>query len=148
MLEIGQIAPNFELLDQNLQTTTLSQFLGKVVVLYFYPKDDTPGCTIEACAIRDTYKDFEKAGIMVLGVSYDDPKSHTEFAKKFNLPFTLLSDPSQETIKAYDAYAFPYNKRITYIIGSEGKIVKIYPNVEPAGHAKEILDDAKNLSLI
>ena len=145
MLETGTKAPDFELLDENSKPTTLAQFASSFVVLYFYPKDDTAGCTAEACAIRDSYGEFAKAGIVVLGVSKDTPESHRAFKDKYGLPFTLLSDPEEKIIEAYGAKGFPLSKRITYIINPEGVIVKTYPNVDPAGHAAQILADIKIL---
>jgi thioredoxin-dependent peroxiredoxin len=145
MLETKTIAPNFELLNQDLKKTTLAEFLGSFVVVYFYPKDDTPGCTVEACAIRDSYSEFAKAGVVVLGISQDSPQSHMQFIKKYQLPFILLSDPNEEVIKQYGAYAMPFNKRITYIISPKGEIAKAYEEVQPASHAKQILEDIINL---
>ncbi len=148
MLEKGQSAPQFSLVDQNGQIQSLSDYKGKKVVLYFYPKDGTPGCTTEACTIRDVYNDFENKGVKVFGVSADDAASHKAFAEKFNLPFTLLSDPTFETIKAYGAYIEEnttrpgiHSSRITYIIDEEGNILKAYPEVDPATHAHTILAD-------
>jgi len=123
----------------------LAQFAGKTVVVYFYPQDDTPGCTKEACGIRDAYGDFNRAGLVVLGISKDSPESHQKFREKYHLPFTLLSDPEQGVVKAYGAYGMPFNKRITYIINSQGMIAKVYPDVDPSNHAAQILADLKTL---
>lgn len=148
MLEKGQSAPQFSLTDQNGTMHKLSDYKGQKVVLYFYPKDDTPGCTTEACTIAEVYGDFEKKNVKVLGVSADDSASHAAFALKYNLPFTLLSDPTFETIKAYGAYKEEdttglgiHSNRITYIIDEEGNIEKAYPEVDPATHAHAILAD-------
>ncbi len=141
MLKQGTKIIDFTLKDQDDVEQKLSDFKGKVL-LYFYPKDDTPGCTKEACMITEAYDDFKKAGITVLGVSADSPESHTKFREKYNLPFTLLSDPDQKVIKEYGAFAFPFNKRISYLI-SNGVIVKVYPKVDPASHAMQILEDIK-----
>lgn len=148
MLEKGQSAPQFSLIDQNSKTHNLSDYKGKKVVLYFYPMDDTPGCTIEACTIKEVYNDFEEKGVKVFGVSADDTASHKAFAEKFDLPFTLLSDPTFETIKAYGAYVEEdttglgiHSSRITYIIDEEGNIFKAYADVDPATHAHTILAD-------
>ena len=103
MLSINDIAPDFNLQDQNNEAHTLSQHKGSYVLVYFYPKDDTPGCTKEACMIRDVYDDFEKKGIVVIGISADSPKSHKKFAEKYELPFTLLSDEDKSIIDAYGA---------------------------------------------
>ena len=153
MLAIDSKAPEFSLLDQDGETRTLSEFAGKWAVIYFYPKDDTPGCTKEACAIADVYNDFTKLGVTVLGVSKDSPKSHKKFAEKYNLPFILLSDESTEMIQAYGAWAeksmygkkYLGTERITYLVNPEGKIAKVYPKVDPASHALSILSDLKTL---
>ncbi len=105
------------------------------MVLYFYPKDDTLGCTKEACAIRDSYQNFAKAGIVALGISADSTESHQKFREKYGLPFTLLSDPQKNVIKTYGADGLMDTERINYIINPQGLVVKTYPNVEPAGHA-------------
>lgn len=148
MLEKGQAAPQFSLTDQDGQIHNLADYRGKKVVLYFYPKDDTPGCTKEACTIAEVYSDFETKGATVFGVSADDQASHKAFASKYGLPFTLLSDPTHETIKAYGAYKEEdttgvgiHTNRITYIIDEEGNILKTYPEVDPATHAHTILAD-------
>jgi thioredoxin-dependent peroxiredoxin len=153
MLKIGRVAPLFSLLDQDEQTHTLKTERGKWVLLYFYPKDDTPGCTTEACTIADIYKDFKRMGVTVFGMSKDKPKSHKKFAEKYQLPFTLLSDPTMETMAKYGAAVEKkmYGKtvrgtnRISYLINPEGKIAKAYPEVDPANHALELLADIKQL---
>jgi peroxiredoxin Q/BCP len=144
-LQSGTPAPEFSLQDHTGAMRTLSEFKGSYVVLYFYPKDDTPGCTKEACMIRDVYNDFETNGIIVLGVSKDSPESHVKFKEKYQLPFILLSDMNKSVIDAYGADGILFNKRITYVIDPNGIIAKIYPNVDPAGHAIELLNDIKNL---
>lgn len=141
MLEIKTIAPDFKLLDQDGQMQSLFSHKGGFVLVYFYPKDDTPGCTKEACTIRDAYKDFESNGVKIFGISADSVESHKKFAEKYELPFTLLSDPTKEVITAYGANGFPFNKRISYLIGPDGMIVKVYPQVDPAHHGVEILKD-------
>ncbi len=145
-LQPGTLAPDFSLQDHTGTVRTLSEFKGSYVVLYFYPKDDTPGCTKEACMIRDSYNDFETNGIVVLGVSKDSPASHVKFREKYELPFILLSDMDKSVINAYGADGLLFNKRVTYIIDPNGIIAKIYPNVDPASHAMELLQDIKNLS--
>ncbi len=153
MLNINAAAPQFSLLDQDSHTRTLSEFAGQWIVIYFYPKDDTPGCTKEACAIADVYNDFAKLGVTVLGVSKDSPTSHKKFAEKYSLPFTLLSDESTEMIQAYGAWVEKsmYGKkymgidRITYLVNPDGQIANVYPKVDPATHALEILSDLKAL---
>lgn len=153
MLKIGRKAPTFSLLDQDSTTHTLKQYAGSWVLLYFYPKDDTPGCTKEACMIADVYKDFKRMKVTVLGVSKDTPRSHKKFAEKYNLPFTLLSDPTMEMMDTYGAFVEKqmYGKkvrgtnRISYLINPVGKIAKAYPEVDPANHALELLKDIKTL---
>jgi peroxiredoxin Q/BCP len=153
MLKIGRKAPAFSLLNQDAETETLKNVLGKWIVLYFYPKDDTPGCTKEACAIADVYKDFKRQGVVVFGVSKDTPKSHKKCAEKYSLPFTLLSDPTMEMMTKYGAFAEKKmsgkvvrgTNRITYIINPEGKIVQAYAEVDPASHALLLLSDLKRL---
>ena len=144
-LQQGAVAPEFTLQDHTGTMRSLSEFKGSYVVLYFYPKDDTPGCTKEACMIRDVYNDFETEGIVVLGVSKDSPESHVKFKEKYQLPFILLSDMDKSVIDTYGADGILFNKRITYVIDPNGIIAKIYPNVDPAGHAMELLNDIKNL---
>jgi thioredoxin-dependent peroxiredoxin len=154
MLKKGQKAPKFRLKDQNDEEHTLSDYLGKWVLLYFYPKDDTPGCTKEACGIRDNFAEYKKAGITVLGVSKDSVKSHKKFEKKYELPFTLLSDENKDVLKKYGVWQkkkmmgkeYMGTVRISFLINPEGKITKIYPKVKPEIHAKEVLADTKNLS--
>lgn len=134
-LKVGQKAPEFLLPDQDGKIHKLSDFLGKWVLLYFYPKDDTPGCTIEACSIRDSFVHFKKMKTIVLGVSADSVKSHKKFEERYKLPFPLLSDESKKTIKAYGVGI----KRMSFLINPEGKISKIYEDVKPAAHAGEVL---------
>ncbi|MBI3888290.1 peroxiredoxin [Candidatus Nomurabacteria bacterium] len=141
MLDIKTPAPDFKLPDQNGKEYSLSGERGHYVLVYFYPKDDTPGCTKEACVIRDMYKDFETNGVKVFGISADSVESHKEFAEKYRLPFTLLSDPKKEVIKMYGADGTLFNKRISYLIGPDGMIEKAYDKVDPAHHGEEILKD-------
>ena len=142
-LTIGQKAPNFTLPDENNRSRSLSDYAGKKIVLYFYPKDYTPGCTKEACALRDAYKDYQERNIIILGVSYDSPQSHKKFKAKHKLPFTLLSDTSKSAAKKYGAYSgmFAYfaPARKTFLIDENGIIIKIFNNVDVATHAQEIL---------
>lgn len=153
MLELHTKAPEFSLFDQNEQTHTLSQYLGQWLVVYFYPKDDTPGCTKEACTIAEVYSEFASLGVTVLGVSKDSIQSHKKFAEKYKLPFRLLSDPSGSMIEAYGAWKEKsmFGKtamgtlRITYLINPAGLVEKVYPDVDPASHALEILKDIKLL---
>lgn len=149
MLDIHTKAPEFSLPDQNGEIHSLSQYKGKWIVLYFYPRDDTPGCTKEACSFRDNIKDLTSKGVVVLGVSKDNVKSHKKFADKFTLNFPLLSDESKEMIQAFQVWGekkfmgriFDGIKRVTYLIDPEGKIAKVYPKVDPAIHTEEILKD-------
>lgn len=147
MIQEGERAPDFALKDADGKMWTLADFRGKTVVLYFYPKDNTPGCTTEACSFRDRYEEFKKRGVEVVGVSADSEKSHKSFAEKQNLPFLLLSDPEKKTIEAYGALGerklygriFLGILRSTFIIDGEGIVQKVFPKVTPAGHAEEIL---------
>ena len=141
MLTINTQAPDFKLLDQDGKEHSLSYHKGSFILIYFYPKDDTPGCTKEACVIRDAYKDFESNGVKVFGISADTVEKHKAFALKYELPFTLLSDPKKEVIKSYGAAGALFTKRVSYLINPEGIIVKTYPKVDPAHHGVEILKD-------
>lgn len=149
MLSVGDTAPEFELPNQDGDSVTLSDFRGDSVVVYFYPRADTPGCTTEACGFRDSWDEFEERGIQVLGIS-DDPVSDLEaFAEKFDLPFTLLSDESGDVSSAYDSYGeknmfgntFDGVFRNTYVVGPDGDITHVYEGVSPEGHADAILSD-------
>jgi len=147
LLEKGDAAPAFRTVDQDGETAALSDFRGRKLVLYFYPKDDTPGCTKEACSFRDDYAKFRKRKIEVLGVSTDDEKSHKKFAKKFDLPFRLLADPDKKIVQAYGVWGeksmygrkYMGTHRVTYVIDEKGKIEGVWPKVKPDGHADEIL---------
>ncbi len=143
MLKVGERAPEFEAPDQNGKTHKLSDYAGKWVLLYFYPKDDTPGCTTEACTIRDSFADFGKSDLTVLGVSGDSVESHGKFSTKYGLPFTILADPEKKLIKAYGADGL--FRRISYLIAPDGTIAKDYPKVKPAEHAAEVLEDLISL---
>lgn len=146
MLKAGIEAPEFSLQDQDGKLRSLAEFRGNWVLLYFYPKDETPGCTEEACAIRDAWTNFQDAGITVLGVSHDTVESHKSFADNHRLPFLLLADPKKEVIKLYKSEAGFLTRRTSYLIDPQGKIVKTYPSVEPAEHAQEILRDKAELT--
>lgn len=147
LIPIGKKAPAFSLKDASGKTVKLSDFKGRKVVLYFYPKDLTPGCTTEACGFRDDHTAIESAGAVVLGVSADDIDSHRKFSEKYTLPFRLLSDPDHATIEKYGAWVEKsmYGKkywgvsRITYVIDEEGKVLHVFPKVKPDGHSQEIL---------
>ena len=147
--EVGQAAPDFKLEDQNGKWHTLATHSGKWVVLYFYPKDFTPGCTKEVCTFRDDVIALRKAGAEVLGVSLDDVKSHAEFAEKYHVPFPLLSDSKQETAKAYGVLTskmgMTYAKRETFLIAPDGTIAKHYKDVDPEKNSKQVLVDIAEL---
>lgn len=138
-LMVGTDAPAFTVKDTNGTTVSLSDFAGKTVVLYFYPKDDTPGCTKEACSFRDSYTEYQGKDIAVFGVSMDDEASHQLFTQKYSLPFPLLADVDGAITKAYDVSGGSYAKRVTYIIDKEGKIAQVYEKVSTETHAKDIL---------
>ena len=138
-LSVGDTAPNFTAKDTNGNTVSLSDYAGKPVVLYFYPKDDTPGCTKQACSFRDNYTQYLTRGITVLGVSMDDEASHQQFTEKFSLPFPLLADTNGAIIKAYDVDGGGYAKRVTYVIDQSGKISQVMTSVQTATHATDIL---------
>ena len=147
-LREGDKAPDFNLQDTTGNIVTLNEFLGKKIVIYFYPKDDTPGCTIEACEIRDNYSIFKDKNVVVLGVSADDIESHKNFTDKFSLPFPLLADVNKNMCANYDVlvdkivhgHTVKGITRITFLIDESGIIKKIWNPVEPNGHAEEILN--------
>ncbi len=139
------MAPNFTLQDQDEKKLSLSDFSGTWILLYFYPKDDTPGCTTEACALRDNFPFYEDTGVTVLGISNDTPKSHKKFIEKYSLPFTLLSDRDGIVSELYGSGVGKTPKRISYLIAPDGTIAKAYPTVKPATHAQEVLADFKAL---
>jgi thioredoxin-dependent peroxiredoxin len=152
-LQVNQPAPNFSLPDQEGKMHKLSDYKGKWVLVYFYPKDDTPGCTTEACSIRDNFPKFTSSALVVLGISKDSVASHKKFAEKYTLPFTLLSDESKEVIQAYDVWQeknmmgkkYMGIVRTSFLIDPHGKIVKMYEKVKPEVHAKEVLEDIQKL---
>jgi peroxiredoxin Q/BCP len=147
LLEVGDRAPEFKTTDQDGESVSLKDFRGRKIVLYFYPKDDTPGCTKEACSFRDDYSKFRKRKIEVLGVSVDDEKSHKKFAEKYDLPFRLLADTDKKIVKDYGVWGekslygrkFMGIHRVTYVIDEKGKVAAVWPKVKPDGHADEIL---------
>ena len=147
MVEEGQEAPDFELTSDAGERVRLSQFRGRPVVLYFYPKDDTPGCTAQACGIRDSYDDFEQQGAVVLGVSPDEESSHVKFKEKYGLPFTLLADPEHEVADQYGVWGerkymgktYWGVERSTFLIDEEGRIAKVMRRVKPDTHADQVL---------
>lgn len=147
MVKEGEKAPTFTLPDSNGKKVALSYFKGKRVVLYFYPKDDTPGCTVEACGFRDMEGEFGKRGAVILGISPDDSASHTKFAAKYKLPFTLLADVGAKVAMKYGVWVEKENygrkymgiARTTFVIGKGGRIEKIFEKVKPEGHNNEVL---------
>ena len=147
MIEEGKPAPDFELTSDGGETVKLSSLRGQPVVLYFYPKDDTPGCTAQACGIRDTYGEFQRAGAIVLGVSPDDERSHVKFRDKYKLPFTLLADPDHSVSEQYGVWgekSFRGRKylgvsRSTFVIDADGTVKKVLHDVKPATHADAVL---------
>ncbi|SNZ03349.1 peroxiredoxin Q/BCP [Natronoarchaeum philippinense] len=147
MLEIGADAPEFELPDQHGEPRSLSEFAGQRVVVYFYPRADTPGCTTEACSFRDAYEEFEDRDVAVVGISDDPVEDLAGFAEKHDLPITLLSDESGEVADAYDSYGeknmfgntFDGVFRNTYVVDESGQIAAVYEGVDPEGHAEELL---------
>lgn len=148
MLEVGTKAPDFTLSDQNGKEVSLADFLGKYVVLYFYPRDNTPGCTRQACAFTQNFEGFQSSDVIVIGISKDSVASHLKFAQKYNLPFLLLSDPERKAIESYGVWQEKklYGKvsmgvvRSTYIIDPQGNIEKVMPKVKPDTNAAEILE--------
>jgi peroxiredoxin Q/BCP len=147
VVEEGQEAPDFELTSDAGERIQLSQFRGKPVVLYFYPRDDTPGCTKQACGIRDSYDDFERRGAVVLGVSPDEETSHVKFKQKYGLPFTLLADPEHEVAEEYGVWGekkymgrtYMGVERSTFLIDPEGRIAKVMRRVKPDTHVERVL---------
>jgi thioredoxin-dependent peroxiredoxin len=146
-LKAGEAAPEFSAATSGGGKVSLADFRGKNVILYFYPRDDTPGCTKEACAFRDYFFDFKKKGAVVLGVSTDPVKAHDKFMEKFKLPFTLLADEDKKIVQAYGVWGeksfmgrkFMGTHRVTFLIGPAGRIKKIWPRVKPDEHAEEVL---------
>ena len=151
MIQINKKAPSFKLSDQDGKVHSLKDYLGKKVLLYFYPKDDTPGCTVEACNFRDGYKEFKKLGLIIFGISADSVKSHKKFADKFKLPFPLLSDEDKSVCEKYGVWQkkkfmgreYMGIVRNSFLIDEEGKIAKIYEEVKPPVHAKEVKEDVR-----
>lgn len=152
-LKVGEKAPEFNLPDQNDKMHFLTHYLGKWVLVYFYPKDDTPGCTTEACSVRDNFPHFSNQKLEVLGISTDSVESHKKFADKYGLPFTLLSDSEKKVVNMYDVWheksfmgkKFLGTLRISFLISPQGVIEKIYENVKPAEHVAQVLSDLQEL---
>ena len=150
-MELHKKVADFTLQDDQDQTVHLSDFAGKPVVLFFYPKADTPGCTIEACGFRDTFKKLQKAGAVVLGISRDTVKAQRKFKEKYDLPYPLLADVDEKVCKQFDVLKEKniYGKKVigiertTFLIGPDQKLVKVFPKVKPEGHAEEVLAELK-----
>ncbi len=150
-VSIGNMAPDFTLSDETGTTRKLSDYRGQPVVLYFYPKDDTPGCTTEACNFRDDYSQYTQAGVVILGVSPDTSKSHAKFKEKFHLPFTLLADEGHKVCDLYGVWGrkkmmgreYDGVFRTTFLIDAQGRIKKVFEGVKPAEHSKEVLEALK-----
>jgi thioredoxin-dependent peroxiredoxin len=148
VVEEGHEAPDFELTSDAGEQVRLSQFRGKPVVLYFYPRDDTPGCTAQACGIRDSYEDFEQRGAVVLGVSPDEESSHVKFKQKYGLPFTLLADPDHDVAEKYGVWGerkymgktYMGVERSTFLIDEDGRVAKVMRRVKPDTHASQVLE--------
>ncbi|MCL4338563.1 thioredoxin-dependent thiol peroxidase [Patescibacteria group bacterium] len=148
-LKVDQKAPDFNLSDRDGEIHKLSDYKGEWLLIYFYPKDDTPGCTIEACELRDNLPEFNKLGVRVIGISTDSVASHAKFSEKYKLPFTLLSDSEKKTVRDYDVWGpkkfmgreFLGTKRTSFLVNPDGKIAKIYVNVQPKVHVSEVLKD-------
>lgn len=151
---LKKIAPAFSLPDQEGKVRALKEYRGQWVVLYFYPKDDTPGCTVEACSFRDNFAALKKAGAVVLGVSVDPVKKHAKFVEKYSLPFTLLSDEEKRVVELYGVWGkkkfmgreYMGTNRVSFLIDPKGKLAKIYDPVKPAEHVTEVLTDIRALS--
>ncbi len=156
MPKVGDKAPDFEALDQDGRKTTLKQFKGKMIVLYFYPRDNTPGCTKEACSLRDRYTRFKKKNIVILGISKDSQKAHLGFIEKYDLPFLLISDTDKKVQELYNVWQEKnmYGKKVmgtvrtTFIIGQDQKIVHVFNKVDCENHAEEVLEKLEELRLI
>ena len=153
MIQEKTKAPDFNLLDEDGNSHSLSEYKGTPLILYFYPKDNTPGCTTEACNFRDDYSAYEKAKVTILGVSADSVKSHKKFKEKYQLPFTLLSDPDHTVCEAYGVWAekqmmgkkYMGILRTTFVINKDGVVEKVFEGVKPSEHSKEVLAAVKNL---
>lgn len=152
-LSAGEKAPDFHLPDQEGNIHTLSSYKGRWVFLFFYPKDDTPGCTKEACGVRDVYAEFQKLNVMVFGISVDPIAKHQKFIEKYELPYTLLSDESKDVVEKYGVWGkkkfmgreYMGTMRMSFLIDPSGHISKVYKKVKPEAHAKEVLEDLASL---
>jgi len=146
MLAVGSPAPSLRAFDQHGKEHALDDYKGSVTVVYFYPKDATPGCTKQACAFRDVWSDYEAAGVAVLGVSTDDRASKASFAKEHSLPFPILADPEGRWVEAFGVpTTMGMASRVTFLLASDGTVAKTYPDVDPGVHAATVLEDARGL---
>lgn len=153
-LQAGDPAPEFTLPDQNGEKHTLSDYRGRWVLVYFYPRDNTPGCTKEACGLRDQFPAFEKMNTVVFGISTDSVKSHKKFEQKFSLPFTLLADEEKKVVRLYGVWGakkfmgrvFEGTHRLSFLVAPDGKIAKVYTKVKPDAHAAEVLQDVQTFA--
>jgi peroxiredoxin Q/BCP len=146
LIEPEKKAPAFVLKDQHGNTHRLADYAGRSVIVYFYPKDDTPGCTVEACGFRDDADALARAGAVVMGVSTQDVASHQAFAEKYKLAFTLVADPDKRVTKTYGALNLVgYAKRVTYLIGPDGRVARVWDKVSPRGHSREVLEAVQAL---
>ena len=149
-LSSGEVAPNFSAKNQDGKVVSLQDFKGKPVLIFFYPKDDTPGCTKEACSLRDQYQSFQKAGAVILGISRQDSKSHQEFKAKHRLPFDLLTDADGSLAQSFGVETLPLiglHKRQSILISASGKVIKFYSSVDPATHSQEVLDELEKYAI-
>lgn len=143
MIGVGHATPDLSAVDQHGTTHRLADYRGRATVVYFYPKDATPGCTKEACAFRDIWKDYEAANVAVLGVSTDDQKSKEAFAKEYKLPFPILADVDSKWVKAFGvSTTMGMASRVTFLLAKDGTVAKVYPDVDPGVHAADVLRDA------
>ncbi|GGM71222.1 peroxiredoxin [Thermogymnomonas acidicola] len=145
LLQVGAQAPDFEFTDTDGKRKRLSDLRGRPVVVYFYPKDNTPGCTTEACGFRDSMQAYESRGVKVIGISVDSEESHRKFREKFGLNFPLVPDPEKRIVSAYGVLGDRSAKRITYIIGPDGKVAYVYGKVSPKDHPAEVLEKLREL---
>lgn len=148
LLNVGDAAPDFDSIDQNGNPVKLSSFRGAPVVIYFYPRDDTPGCTKEACSFRDNFSEYDKLGVKVLGISVDSQNSHKKFEQKYSLNFTLVADSSKEIAEKYGTLSGRSAKRVTYLIDPNGRVAHVYPSVSPTEHAVEVMSKLRKLNLV
>lgn len=147
LLAVGRPAPAFSALDQSGKARTLAEFAGKPLLVFFYPRDGTPGCTREACALRDAWTEYERAGVAVVGVSTDDVAAHERFAREHRLPFALLADTDERMARAFGVEVyFRMARRVSFLLDAQGRVARVFPDVDPAVHAAEVLKAAAELA--